>query len=171
MFFRQVSISLKFYKQLLEHGADELLKRVYGSLLTEPENGTAFYWIRYVNIVFDSAAIAGYNVSVLLDLENVPENWEEIVKKVGLLKRHCFASVFERYFKFQEEGQLGNKRAVINYRQDETLLVLCKNICEISKVYHLIWLNLTLQIYRSSKRQSDGCIFYNIQTWRRRCHR
>ncbi|XP_077295228.1 actin-related protein 2/3 complex, subunit 2 isoform X2 [Arctopsyche grandis] len=99
----RVSISLKFYKQLLEHGADELLKRVYGPLLTEPETG--------------------YNVSVLLDLENVPDDWEDIVKRVGLLKRHCFASVFERYFKFQEEGQLGNKRAVINYRQDETLYI------------------------------------------------
>lgn len=35
----QISISLKFYKQLQEHGADELLKRVYGSLLVEPETG------------------------------------------------------------------------------------------------------------------------------------
>lgn len=30
---------MKFYKQLEEHGADELLKRVYGPLLTEPESG------------------------------------------------------------------------------------------------------------------------------------
>lgn len=38
----QVSISLKFYKQLEEHGADELLKRVYGPLLAEPESGENF---------------------------------------------------------------------------------------------------------------------------------
>ncbi|CAH0725571.1 unnamed protein product, partial [Brenthis ino] len=99
----RVSISLKFYKQLEEHGADELLKRVYGPLLTEPESG--------------------YNVSVLLDLENIPEDWEDIVKKVGLLKRNCFASVFERYFRLQEDGDVSHKRAVINYRQDETLYV------------------------------------------------
>lgn len=64
---------------------------------------------------------AGYNVSVLLDLENIPEDWEDIVKKVGLLKRNCFASVFECYFRLQEDGNVSQKRAVINYRQDETL--------------------------------------------------
>ncbi|XP_065338247.1 probable actin-related protein 2/3 complex subunit 2 [Cloeon dipterum] len=101
-----VSISLKFYKELQQHGADELLKREYGSLLINPEDG--------------------FNVSVLIDLENVPSNWEEVAKKVGLLKRHCFASVFEKYFDFQERGEEGHKRAVINYRNDETLYVEAK---------------------------------------------
>ena len=64
---------------------------------------------------------SGYNVSVLIDLENVPQNWEEIVKKIGSLKRNCFASVFEKYFDFQERGEEGHKRAVINYRKEETL--------------------------------------------------
>ncbi len=36
----QVSISLKFYKDLKEHGADELLKREYGAFLSPtPESG------------------------------------------------------------------------------------------------------------------------------------
>lgn len=65
--------------------------------------------------------ISGYNVSVLIDLENIPSNWEEIAQKIGLLKRNCFASVFEKFFDFQEKGGSGNKRAVINYRKDETL--------------------------------------------------
>lgn len=86
-----------------EHGADELLKREYGSLLIAPEDG--------------------YNVSVLLDLENIPGNWQEVVKKIGLLKRNCFASVFEKYFDFQERGEEGHKRAVIHFRNDETLYV------------------------------------------------
>lgn len=63
----------------------------------------------------------GFNVSVLIDLENIPPNWEEIVQKVGLLKRNCFASVFEKYFDFQEQADEGQNRAVINYREDETL--------------------------------------------------
>lgn len=33
----KVSISLRFYKELQEHGADELLKREYGSLLCGAE--------------------------------------------------------------------------------------------------------------------------------------
>ncbi|XP_014286731.1 probable actin-related protein 2/3 complex subunit 2 [Halyomorpha halys] len=104
-----VSISLKFYKQLQEHGADELLKREYGPLLVEPETG--------------------YNVSLRLDLDNVPSDWENVVKKIGLLKRNCFASVFEKYFDFQEKGDFneGLKRAVINYRNEETMYVEAKS--------------------------------------------
>jgi len=36
IFVLQVSISLKFYKQLQEHGADDLLKREYGTYLLYP---------------------------------------------------------------------------------------------------------------------------------------
>ncbi|CAH1789293.1 unnamed protein product [Owenia fusiformis] len=99
----RVSISLKFYKDLQEHGADELIQREYGPVLTDTEDG--------------------YNVSLLFDLENVPPNWEEWVKKAGLLKRNCFASVFEKYFEFQRQGSLGHKKAVIHYRDDETMYV------------------------------------------------
>jgi actin related protein 2/3 complex subunit 2 len=102
----RTSISLKFYKQLQEHGADDLLKREYGDLLIDPEDG--------------------YNVSVLIDLENIPTDWEKIAQKIGLLKRNCFASVFEKYFDFQEQGEEKQKRAVINYRNDETLYIEAK---------------------------------------------
>lgn len=37
--FIQTSIALKFYKELQEHGADDLIKQVYGDLLTETEEG------------------------------------------------------------------------------------------------------------------------------------
>lgn len=67
---------------------------------------------------------SGYNVSVLINLENIPSDWEKVAQKIGLLKRNCFASVFEKYFDFQEKGEEGQKRAVINYRNDETMWVL-----------------------------------------------
>nr|CAG4645589.1 EOG090X07NU [Lynceus sp. MCZ IZ 141354] len=102
----RVSISLKFYKDLQEHGADELLKREYGDLLCAPEEG--------------------YNVSLAINLENIPEDWEEVVKRIGLFKRNCFASVFEKYFEFQEKGEEGHKRAVIHYRDEETMYVEAK---------------------------------------------
>ena len=60
---------------------------------------------------------------MVFDLEKVPKDWEDWVTKVGLLKRNCFASVFEKYFQFQEEGTTGHKRAVIQYRDDETMYV------------------------------------------------
>lgn len=98
-----VSVSLKFYKELEEHGADELLQREYGSYLTTPESN--------------------YSVTLLIDLENVPTNKEEVAAKVALLKRNCFASVFERYFKYQENEVTSKKTAIINYREDETMYV------------------------------------------------
>ena len=98
-----ISISLKFFKELQAHDADELLKRVYGSYLVNPESG--------------------YNVSLLYDLENLPASKDSIVHQAGMLKRNCFASVFEKYFQFQEEGKEGENRAVIHYRDDETMWV------------------------------------------------
>ncbi|KAK7010478.1 actin-related protein 2/3 complex subunit 2 [Biomphalaria glabrata] len=101
-----VSISLKFYKDLQKHGADELIKREYSDLLTITESG--------------------YNVSIVFDLEKIPDNWQELVNKASLLKRNCFASVFEKYFQFQENGVDENSRAVIHYRDDETMYVEAK---------------------------------------------
>ncbi len=78
-----VSIALKFYRELSSHGAGDLLKRVYGSRLLDK-------------------AEEGFDVTVQVDLSDIPNDWQEsIVAKVGLLKRHCFAAVFERYFEFQ----------------------------------------------------------------------
>lgn len=103
-----VSIALKFYRELSSHGADDLLKRVYGDrLLAKAEDG--------------------FDVTVQVDLTNVPNDWEEaIVAKIGLLKRHCFAAVFERYFEFQEREEEGHKAAVIHYRDDETMYIEAK---------------------------------------------
>lgn len=104
-----VSISLYFYKDLQEHGAEDVLKRVYGNLLL-------------------SEAEQGYDVSLLIDLKAIPTTERtETFKQVSLLKRNCFASVFEKYFEFQERGEEGHKRAVIHYREEETLYVEAKS--------------------------------------------
>merc|ERR1711976_727931 len=49
--------------------------------------------------------------------------YKDLVSKCGLLKRNCFASVFEKYFDFQRNEESGHKRAVIQYRDDETMYV------------------------------------------------
>jgi len=104
----RVSISLKFFKELQQHGADALLKREYGPfLMTPPEDG--------------------YSVTLVYDLKTIkPEDKEAVIQKAGLLKRNCFASVFEKYFEFQEKGEEGHVRAVIHYRDDETMYVEAK---------------------------------------------
>lgn len=63
-------------------------------------------------------------MSLLYDLDSLPANKEEVVHQAGMLKRNCFASVFEKYFKFQEEGKEGEKRAVVHYRDDESMCVM-----------------------------------------------
>uniref|UniRef100_A0A2K5Q3Y8 Arp2/3 complex 34 kDa subunit n=1 Tax=Cebus imitator TaxID=2715852 RepID=A0A2K5Q3Y8_CEBIM len=94
-----VSISLKFYKELQARGADQLLKRVYRSFLVNPESG--------YNVT------RRYNVSSLYDLENLPASKDSIVHQAGMLKRNYFAS----------QGKEGENRAVIHYRDDETMYV------------------------------------------------
>ena len=64
-----------------------------------------------------------YSVSLLFDMQKIPENWKDVAMKASLIKRNCFASVFEKYFEFQEKGETGHKTAAINYRSDETLFV------------------------------------------------
>lgn len=99
-----LSVQLKFYRELQEHGADELIKREYDQYIQLPSE-------------------AGYNVSLVFDLQKLPEDWKQLAFKASMIKRNCFASVFEKYFEFQEKGQTGHKTAVINYRSDETMFV------------------------------------------------
>lgn len=101
-----VSISLKFFKELQKHGADETMKKVYGDLIVTPETG--------------------YDITLQVDFENLPTDKEALIKKIGLLKRNCFASVFERYFDFLENEEDSKETAVINYREDETMYVEAK---------------------------------------------
>lgn len=51
-----MSISLKFYKDLQEHGADELLKREYGNLMCQAEEGT-LKDSNYVNLQCNTTVI------------------------------------------------------------------------------------------------------------------
>uniref|UniRef100_A0A8C1TSC0 Arp2/3 complex 34 kDa subunit n=1 Tax=Cyprinus carpio TaxID=7962 RepID=A0A8C1TSC0_CYPCA len=104
-----VSISLKFYKELQEH--------VFIVIFT------VRIWIDGLLLLFLSE---GYNISLLFDLEALPPNKEEMIHQAGILKRNCFASVFEKYFKFQEEGREGEKRAVVHYRDDESMYIEAK---------------------------------------------
>lgn len=106
----RISIHLKFFRDLKEHGAEDLLNRVYGRLLM-------------------STAEEGYSVSLLIDLKEVtsPEERILVINNAGMLKRNCFASVFEKYFEFQERGEEGHRRAVIHYRDEETMYIEAKS--------------------------------------------
>jgi actin related protein 2/3 complex subunit 2 len=80
----------------------QLIQAKYGDYLTSPESG--------------------YDISLEISLDNLPENIEKFATHVALLKRNCFASVFEKYFELQSKG--GEKStAIIHYRDQETMYV------------------------------------------------
>ena len=93
-----VSISLKFYQELQSHGAENVLQREYGDMLVAADEG--FDVTVQVGSHHDDIDDVNDDI-VQVDLSNIPDNWEEIVKKCGRLKRNCFAAVFEKYFEFQ----------------------------------------------------------------------
>ncbi|KAJ6282374.1 dynactin subunit 2 [Bipolaris maydis] len=117
-----VSLHIKCFKELVQYGAQAVLEREYGPFIVEPESG--------------------YDFSVLVDLENLPEDQEakdDLVRRVALLKRNAMAAPFEQAFdefhQLQEEASKytsesapqgvaegGDVRA-IHYREEEAIYV------------------------------------------------
>nr|CAX69573.1 actin related protein 2/3 complex, subunit 2 [Schistosoma japonicum] len=100
-----VSIFIRFFAELEEHGVKEVLAREYGNLLSSTE--------------------PNQSVTLCIDLENLPQDHNQLAHKCSLLKRNCMAAVFEKFFEFQIKSDVnsGSKRAVIHYRNDETMYV------------------------------------------------
>ena len=87
-----ISLQVKCYKDLLHYGAETVLQREYGHYITSPE--------------------AGYDFSILVDLENLPSSQEErdeLVRRISLLKRNAMAAPFEKAF--DEFGRLSQEAA------------------------------------------------------------
>ena len=117
-----ISLSVKCYRELLQYGAEAVLQREYGSYITSPE--------------------AGYDFSILVDLESLPaspEEREELVRRISLLKRNAMAAPFERAFdefsKLSEEAshytsesapqgiKEGGEVMAIHYREEEAIYI------------------------------------------------
>lgn len=84
-----VSMYIKCYPDLEKYGVEKVLQREYGKYIVESE--------------------PGYNFSLLIDLENLPETAEErveLAEKVALLRRNAMAAPFEQAFdRFDELAQ------------------------------------------------------------------
>lgn len=104
----KLSLRISFFKELAEHGAIEKLKSVYGDLL-----------------VSDGLTDDGL-VSLEYKIGSLPDDHAKAANQAALLKRNCFAAVFEKYFEAQASGSQV-KRAVIHYRPDETMYVEAKS--------------------------------------------
>ncbi|KAK4187956.1 Arp2/3 complex, 34 kd subunit p34-Arc-domain-containing protein [Podospora australis] len=118
----QVSLQIRCYGDLVRYGAEEVLNREYGQYVVPPE--------------------PGYDFSVLVDLENLPEEKEardELIKKISLLKRNAMAAPFEQayqeYYQLKQEAakftseeapqgvREGGEVKAIHYREEEAIYV------------------------------------------------
>jgi actin related protein 2/3 complex, subunit 2 len=117
-----ISLSIKCFRELLQYGAEAVLQREYGSYITSPE--------------------AGYDFSILVDLESLPpspEEKEELVRRISLLKRNVMAAPFEKAFdqfsQLSEEASHytsesapqgvaeGGEVMAIHYREEEAIYI------------------------------------------------
>ncbi|THU99097.1 arp2/3 complex 34 kDa subunit [Dendrothele bispora CBS 962.96] len=106
-----LSMHIRCWDQLVQYGALDVLKREYGSLLkpsAEPE----------------------YNVSLEIDLEQVPSGTEErevFIMSVALFKRNALAAPFELAFNTQKQleasGSGQGELMEIHYRDEEAIYV------------------------------------------------
>lgn len=103
-----VSIRLKFFKELQEYGANDVSLLSSSSSSPLPLFLIVFFSLqllrqKYGKLLRDRP-LPEYSVTLEVDLRNLPEDTNELVHSIGLLKRNCFASVFETYFEAQAAG-------------------------------------------------------------------
>ncbi|KZP27392.1 P34-Arc-domain-containing protein [Athelia psychrophila] len=106
-----LSMHIRCWEELAQYGAIDVLQREYGPLLQHE-------------------AEAEYNVSLQIDLEQVPaegEEREEFIKTIALFKRNALAAPFELAFKNQKDleasGGTQGDLMQIHYRDEEAIYV------------------------------------------------
>ncbi|KAJ3197275.1 hypothetical protein HK101_004756 [Irineochytrium annulatum] len=98
-----LSMGMPCYKELKAYGAEQVLRRVYGSML-------------------QANAETGFDVTIRVDLERLPEDKEDLIKKLSLLKRNAMAAPFEAAFDAQIEGK-NTSLMTIHYRDEEAIYI------------------------------------------------
>ncbi|KAF9266854.1 arp2/3 complex 34 kDa subunit [Marasmius fiardii PR-910] len=106
-----LSMHIRCWDELVKYGALDVLKREYGSLLKNQPEG-------------------GFNVSMEIDLEQVPagaEDREAFINSIALFKRNALAAPFELGFKTQKELEAANagqgELMQIHYRDEEAIYI------------------------------------------------
>ncbi|KAH7922501.1 P34-Arc-domain-containing protein [Leucogyrophana mollusca] len=107
----QLSMNIRCWDELVKYGAMEVLQREYGSLIK-------------------SQAEAEYNVSLDIDLEQIPADEEardNFIKSMSMFKRNALAAPFERAFRQQKElessGQAQGELMQVHYRDEEAIYI------------------------------------------------
>lgn len=117
-----ISLSIKCYSELVNYGAQAVLEREYGPFIIQPESG--------------------YDFSLEVDLENLPEDQEakdDLIRRISLLRRNAMAAPFEQAFdeyaalheeasKYTSESAPGGMKEggdvkTIHYRDEEAIYI------------------------------------------------
>ncbi|KAJ1769926.1 Arp complex subunit [Coemansia sp. RSA 1813] len=100
-----LSVEMKYFKEAVEYGAHDILKREYGAYLVPSSNPQ-------------------YQVALQFDLEKLPADKVELAKHVSMLKRNVLASSFYRAFEYWESQQEGaGPLMATHYRDNEAIYV------------------------------------------------
>lgn len=112
-----ISMNIRCYDALITYGADTLLQKIYGDMITSPESG--------------------YDFSIILDLAQCPADPDEkaaLANKISLMKRNALAAPFEMAFTIQEKlaseydpdkGTMEKAQIMtIHYREEETIYLI-----------------------------------------------
>ena len=140
-----VSIAVKCFPELVTYGAEAVLQREYGSYIVPPEQG--------------------YDFSVQVDLENLPEGQEEkddLIRRISLMKRNAMAAPYEQAF--QEYATLheqashytsetapqgvreGGEVRAIHYREEEAIYIKASHD-RVTVIFSTIFREETDRIY------------------------
>ena len=149
-----ISISIKCFPELVQHGAQNVLEREYGPYIVSPE--------------------PGYDFSVMIDLENLPadpEAKEHLVQQFALLRRNVMAAPFEKAFnefsKLEEESARyslealpqhikdGGEVMTIHYREEEAIFIKA-NYDGVTVIFSTVFRDETDRIF--------GKVFLQVRT-------
>ncbi|KAF5351567.1 hypothetical protein D9758_007228 [Tetrapyrgos nigripes] len=129
-----LSMHTRCWDQLVQYGALDVLKREYGSLLkpsSEPE----------------------YNVSLEIDLEQIPSGAEErdaFILSIALFKRNALAAPFELAFNTQKQleasGSGQGELMEIHYRDEEAIYVQA-SADRVTAIFSTVFADETDRIY------------------------
>ncbi|KAJ1970211.1 Arp complex subunit, partial [Dimargaris verticillata] len=100
-----LSMAVPCYAELLQYGADEVIKREYSSYVAPQTE-------------------QGYNCSFVFNLNHIDADNAEIAKHISLLKRNVFAAPFEKAFKEWEGGlEEPGTLMTVHYREEEAIYI------------------------------------------------
>ncbi|VDL59143.1 unnamed protein product [Hymenolepis diminuta] len=115
-----VSISLTFFKEIEQFGDSKAIFNYYSFIFLQVLSKEYGNYLK-------SRADTGSNVTLEFDCEKLPDDIESIATKAALLRRNCFASVFEHFFDYQVANANNPSAKIIqgtiNFRSDETMFV------------------------------------------------